>query len=189
MATVSPASMETLGDWADYEDDYQDETEIISTEGCFACQMNGGSRRGKNRKGRSRRSSPVEEFLKAIETRNEDKSEGSLVRLELEVTPGQTRHRRKLVRVQPNRIDLSKELDYQVYGDPSGLVSVSRKSTTGVWGIYFRQRVQQPQHFRFRVEGHRRKGPLATHSQDLIILMDIHVTEERKKRHKQKPAV
>ena len=144
-----------------------------------------------------------------------------MVRLELEVTPGQTRHRRKLVRVQPNRIDLSKELDYQVhkgsrmilglvgqearivthmappspsscsqvYGDPSGLVSVSRKSTTGVWGIYFRQRVQQPQHFRFRVEGHRRKGPLATHSLDLIILMDVHVTEERKKRHKQKPAV
>ena len=97
--------------------------------------MNGGSRRRKNRwvmkkiwladelcntsrKGRNRRSSPVEEFLKAIETRNEDKSEGSLVRLELEVTPEQTRHRRKLVRVQPNRIDLSKELDYQVHKGP-----------------------------------------------------------------------
>ena len=34
-----------LSRWSGEEDDYEDEPELLSTEGCFACQMNGGTRR------------------------------------------------------------------------------------------------------------------------------------------------
>ena len=111
----------------------QDDSDIISTEGCFSCQMNGGGgrRRGRYvrhwesilqcnhlvRKGRSKRSSPVEAFLNAIRVQENKrgKEEKKVVRLGLELTSGQTRHRKRVVRLQPSREDLRHEVDYEVW--------------------------------------------------------------------------
>ena len=135
-----------LSRWSDEEDDYEDEPELISTEGCFACQMNGGTRRRAGRwilfihsrntliceltlitvrrRGRSKRST-VDAFLEAItgeereekvEAKTDMKADhdGKVVQLDLRLTPRQTRHRRKVVRIQPATTYMQHDVDYKV---------------------------------------------------------------------------
>ena len=66
----------------------------------------------------------------------------------------------------------------KVLEDPSGLLSVSRHGKRGVWGLFFRRRVdddETPRTFVLKVEGRRRKGPKASQADNLTIHMHISV--------------
>ena len=75
------------------------------------------------RRGRSKRSA-VDAFLEAItgeeiEEKAEEKGgmkadDGKVVRLDLRLTPRQTRHRRRVVRIQPATTYLQHDVDYKV---------------------------------------------------------------------------
>ena len=66
--------------------------------------------------------------------------------------------------------------NFQVTEDPSGLLSVSRRGKEpGVWGIFFRRRVDQPKAFVLKVEGRRKKGPTVSEEDNLTIHMHINV--------------
>ena len=75
------------------------------------------------RRGRSKRSA-VDAFLEAITgEEREEKAEakgsmkaddGEVVRLDLRLTPRQTRHRRRVVRIQPATTYLQHDVDYKV---------------------------------------------------------------------------
>ena len=63
----------------------------------------------------------------------------------------------------------------KVTEDPSGLLSVSRRGKQGVWGLFFRRRVNQAKAFVLKVEGRRKKGPTASQEDNLTIHMHINV--------------
>ena len=63
----------------------------------------------------------------------------------------------------------------KVSEDPSGLLSVSRRGKQGVWGLFFRQRVDQARAFVLKVEGRRKKGPQASQEDNLTLYMHINV--------------
>ena len=77
------------------------------------------------RRGRSKRSA-VETFLEAIKGQEKEENagaiakagkeadEGKVVRLHLRLTPRQTRHRRRVVRMQPAITYLQHDVDYKV---------------------------------------------------------------------------
>ena len=77
------------------------------------------------RRGRSKRSA-VETFLEAIKGREKEENaeantkagmkadEGKVVRLDLRLTPRQTRHRRRVIRIQPATTYLQHDVDYKV---------------------------------------------------------------------------
>ena len=163
----------------------------------------------------------MDAFLEAItgedrEEKVEEKGgmkvdDGKVVRLDLRLTPRQTRHRRRVVRIQPATTYLQHDVDYkvktrlmimitcqhvndnscdddtgsdvlcqllanfQVSEDPSGLLSVSRRGKQGVWGLFFRRRVDEAKTFVLRVEGRRKKGPQASQEDNLTLFMHINV--------------
>ena len=73
------------------------------------------------RRGRSKRSA-VETFLAAIKEQEEiantksvmKADDGKVVRLDLRLTPRQTRHRRRVMRIQPATTYLQHDVDYKV---------------------------------------------------------------------------
>ena len=77
------------------------------------------------RRGRSKRSA-VETFLEAIKGQEREEkaeaivkagmkaNEGKVVRMDLKLTPRQTRHRRRVVRIQPATTYLQHDVDYKV---------------------------------------------------------------------------
>ena len=193
VATVNPSSFNSLGSSWDYEEDYEEgKDDFVSTEGCFACQMNGGRRssgrrsRGqgrRRRRSRNRRSSNVlsskELFLEAVgvpDVTQEIAKLGNNITVQLVVTSDQTRNRRRLIKLQPARTDLMQSIIYQVVKDPSGSVEIKRKA--GVWGLYFRKRVAGPVSFNVWVLGQLKKGPTGRHSHDLHAVFRIKVTQK-----------
>ena len=60
--------------------------------------------------------------------------------------------------------------------DPSGLLTISRRKRSGVWAVFFRQRLEGPAKLEATVRGWRRKGKTASHGEDIEILLDITVT-------------
>ena len=192
VSTVNPSGFNSLHGDLDYDIEDEEEEEFISTEGCFSCQMNGFStrtskrrtstnRRGRkrHRRDRNRRSSDIlsrkEHFLETVGV-------GDLVSLRelsnnitvhLEVTQHQTRHRQTIVKLQPSRDDLTHSIDYNIVSDTSDLLSIRRKS--GVWTLFFKKRISQPQKFQARVLGQMRKGPDSNHAIDLHAVFKIEV--------------
>ena len=65
--------------------------------------------------------------------------------------------------------------DLKVSEDPSGLLSVSRRGKQGVWGLFFRRRVNHAKSFVLKVVGRRKKGPKASQEDNLTIHMNINV--------------
>ena len=73
------------------------------------------------RRGRSKRSA-VETFLEAIKGQereenaeaNTNTDKGKVVRLDLRLTPRQTRHRRRVMRIQPATTYMQHDVDYKV---------------------------------------------------------------------------
>ena len=64
----------------------------------------------------------------------------------------------------------------KVSEDSSGLLSVSRRGKQpGVWGIFFRRRVDRPKAFVLKVAGRRKKGPKDSQEDNLTIHMHINV--------------
>ena len=132
VATVNPSSYQALSrDWnfQDYEEGRDD---FISTEGCFSCQMNGGSRR-KSKRRRYKRSKK-EVFFNLIADKSALQHD---FKISLAVSAEQTKDRRRILMLQPSRLDLAKSVDYNLTEDPSGLLAIHRRD--GVWGLFFRQ--------------------------------------------------
>lgn len=174
VATVNPSSFNSLGNSWDYEEEYEEGNEdFISTEGCFACQMNGGSRSGgkrsrnqgrRRRRSRNRRSSEVQsskdfflETVGVLDTSKQIAQLGNNITVHMLLSVEQTKNRRRVVKLQPARNDLMQSLVYQIAKDPSGSMEIKRKS--GVWGLYFKKRVIEPMKFNVWVRGQLKKGP------------------------------
>ena len=192
VSTVNPSGFNSLHGDYDYDIE-EDEEEFISTEGCFSCQMNGfstrtskrrsnTSRRGRkrHRRARNKRSSDSlsskEHFLEAVGVSDlvTQRSLGNNVTVHLVVTKDQTRHRQTLVKFQPSRDDLSHSIDYTIVSDTSsGLLNIRRKA--GVWALFFKKRISQPQKFNANVVGQLRKGPTSPHDIDLHAVFKIEV--------------
>ena len=79
------------------------------------------------RRGRSKRSA-VDAFLEAIKGKSEEKEEaeekekeeaearaGKVVRMDLRLTGRQTRHRKKVVRIQPATTYMQHDVEYKVW--------------------------------------------------------------------------
>jgi hypothetical protein len=161
VATVNPSVYQALSrDW-DFNNDYEEGTDdFLSSEGCFACQMNGGSRSKKKRR-------PVARTRRSLGSPADDKKDDYLLppdmlvaasgvgnvssimpseklenfEIDLELRPDQTAHRRRVFKIQPATTDLVKSaVEYRIVRDPSGQLELKRKS--GVWGLFFLQRVE-----------------------------------------------
>ena len=195
MATVNPSSFNSLGNSWDYEEEYEEGNEdFISTEGCFACQMNGGRRsdgkRSRNqgrrrRRSRNRRSSEIQsskdfflETMGVLDTSKQIAQLGNNITVHMLLSVEQTKNRRRVVKLQPARNDLMQSLVYQIAKDPSGSMEIKRKS--GVWGLYFKKRVAEPMKFNVWVRGQLKKGPTANHDIDLHAVFRIEIVQRRK---------
>lgn len=162
VATVNPSSYQALArDW-DLEDGEEGTDDFISTEGCFSCQINGGSRGG-GRKGRkkqrSRRNanlSDKDKFFRLLSNQTTE-VEPHNYKINLNVTMEQTANRKRIVKLQPSRSDLIKSLDYRLIGDSSGQLILKRIS--GIWGLFFKKRVSDPQNFVAYIKGDPLRGP------------------------------
>lgn len=196
MATVNPSSFNSLGNSWDYEDEYEEGNEdFISTEGCFACQMNGGKRndggrRSRNqgrrrRRSRNRRSSEIQSskefFLQTVvvlDTSKQIAQLGNNITVHMLLSVEQTKNRRRVVKLQPARSDLMQSIVYQIAKDPSGSMEIKRKS--GVWGLYFKKRVTVPMNFNLWVRGQLKKGPTANHDIDLHAVFRIQIVQRKR---------
>ena len=170
----------------------------MSTEGCFSCQMNGfpgrsntrsrkssksHRRKSRKRRDRNRRSSVAgpqdnQLFLKAAEGLSEvssfeAKHFSNNITIHLKVTPKQTRHHLRIAKLQPSRNDLTHSIDYKIIRDPSNNLDIKREA--GIWGLYFKRRMQKPSKFSARIVGKLQKGPSANHQRDLHALFKIEV--------------
>ena len=196
VATVNPSVYQALSrdwDFSDYEEGTDD---FLSSEGCFACQMNGGSWSKKTtnnrRPSRSRRSvaSAVTSSLEIDQLSTEVSTEvGSLgnvsaptlrspenYEIDLELHPDQTAHRRRIFKIQPATSDLVKSVEYNIVRDSSsGQLELKRKS--GVWGLFFRRRVEEGGSglYSVLIRGHPVKGPSRPQSEVLNALVRIKV--------------
>ena len=94
------------------------------------------------------------------------------------VSVEQTKNRRRVVKVQPARNDLMKSIVYQIIKDPSGSMEIKRKA--GVWGLYFKKRVNEPMNFNVWVRGQLRKGPTTNHDVDLHAVFRIQIVQRKK---------
>lgn len=196
VATVNPSSFNRLGNSWDYDDQYEEgKDDFISTEGCFACQMNGGKRsssgrRSRNqgrrrRRSRNRRSSEMqsskEHFLETIGILDSSKKIallGNNITVQLMLTIEQTKNRRRVVKLQPARNDLMHSIVYDISKDPSKSLEIKRKA--GVWGLYFKKRVTEPTSFTVWVRGQLKKGPTANHDIDLHAVLRIQIVRRRR---------
>jgi hypothetical protein len=197
VATVNPSVYQALSrdwDFSDYEEGNDD---FLSSEGCFACQMNGNSRARKAQKrgrlSRSRRSvtSTDRSALAGAQLTVEgvvvvEPEAGGLANIsgpahgpanyeiELELQPDQTAHRRRIFRIQPATSELVKSVDYSLVRDSSeGQLELKRKS--GVWGLFFRRRVEGAQEYSVLIRGRPVKGPSRSDTEVLNALVRIAV--------------
>ena len=140
-------------------DDYDEGTDdFISTEGCFACQLNGRARRGR-RKGRRRRykrniMNQKEAFLDVVSGKE---GGNHRFKLQLVVNKEQTRNRQRILKLQPARTDLSKSVKYKLVSDDSGQLQIKR--IAGIWGLFFKKRIAAPQNILAHIYGDPLKGP------------------------------
>ena len=136
--------------------------DFISTEGCFACQLNGGSK-PRSRKGRRRRhrrdtnSTVKDEFFALLSEPNLISPEIHNVRIDLKLKKEQTENRKRVLRLQPSRSDLVKTVNYLIVEDKSGELELKRKS--GIWGLFFKNRVKNHGNYKLLIQGDPRKGP------------------------------
>ena len=155
VATVNPSSYQALSrDW-NFEDYDEGRDDFISTEGCFSCQINGGSRR-RNKRKRYRRSTsgtPKEIFFNLIANSSAVEHD---FKINLELSQEQTAHRNRILQLQPSRLDLAKSVDYTLLEDPSGLLDIQRKD--GVWGLFFKHTTNQTNILAL-IKGDTQKGP------------------------------
>ena len=162
VATVNPSSFHALArDW-DLEDYEEGKDDFISAEGCFSCQMNGGSRPRKRprRRRRPRRSatdapppatfSRKQSFSDLISPRSEGVGNFGLA---LEVRRDQTRNRQRLMRLQPSRLDLARSLRYSLVNDTSGKLVLRHVDSSGIWELFFKTRVDTPQDIEALISG------------------------------------
>ncbi len=184
VATVNPSVYQALSrdwDFSDYEEGNDD---FLSTEGCFACQMNGGSRstrKGNKLRpgGRSRRSVVAAPDVTSSNQLIMDKvtvtaeTDGALdnvtdatlpaeknYEIDLDLRPDQTAHRRRVFSIQPATSDLVKTVQYRIVRDTSGgQLDLKRKSGDGVWGLFFRRPVKREGQFSVLIRGWPAKGP------------------------------
>jgi hypothetical protein len=193
VATVNPSVYQALSrdwDFSDYEEGNDD---FLSSEGCFACQLNGGGSRSskkgsKRRTARSRRSVDVDggETDKLMVDMAALGGNVSLAapsgdeknyEIDLDLRPDQTAHRRRFFKIQAATSDLVKSVEYRIVSDPSGQLQLQRKS--GVWGLFFREGVEGEgagtQHFPVLIRGQARKGPKHSRGEVLNALVRINV--------------
>ncbi len=192
VATVNPSVYQALSrdwDFSDYEEGTDD---FLSSEGCFACQLNGGggrsSKKGsKRRTARSRRSVHIDggetvmidmaglggNVSLAAPSGDEKNYE-----IDLDLRPDQTSHRRRFFKIQAATSDLVKSVEYRIVSDPSGQLQLQRKS--GVWGLFFREGVGEGEgavtrHFPVLIRGQAHKGPKHSRREVLNALVRINV--------------
>jgi hypothetical protein len=193
VATVNPSVYQALSrdwDFSDYEEGTDD---FLSSEGCFACQLNGGggrsSKKGsKRRTARSRRSVNVDggetdKLLVDIAALGGNVSlaapsgDEKNYEIDLDLRPDQTAHRRRFFRIQAATSDLVKSVEYRIVSDSSGQLQLQRKS--GVWGLFFRERVEGEgagtRHFHVLIRGQAHKGPKHSRGEVLNALVRINV--------------
>ena len=194
VSTVNPSGFSSLSSTWDYEEE-EEEEEIISTEGCFSCQINGfpgrknkkshrrhssrQGRRRRNRRSRNKRSSPHltyrENMLQAAGVEGVEGVHFSKnISVHLMLDREQTRNRQRVVKLQPAREDLGHSLVYSIVEDPTGVLAIKRKA--GIWGLFFRKRISQPMVFHVRVKGELKKGPTSNHNFDLHALFKIEIS-------------
>jgi len=157
VATVNPSSYQALSRNWDL-DDYEEGTDdFISTEGCFSCQMNGGSRKKKSRRRRRQRRgtemSDMDQFLDLVSSKEPPHD----FKINMKVRKEQTRNRQRILRIQPSRSDLVKYLQYNLIEDPSGQLALNRRA--GVWELFFKKRVDQPQNITVLIKGDPQEEP------------------------------
>ena len=194
VSTVNPSGFSSTWEFEDEEE----EEEYVSTEGCFSCQMNGfpgrsstrsrkssktHRRKSRKRRDRNRRSSNVglsgKELFSEAEgelselSSFEAKHFSNNITVHLRVSEEQTRHHLRIAKLQPSRNDLSHSIDYKIISDPSDNLDIKRKA--GIWGLYFKRRVQKPSRITARIVGKLQKGPSANHQRDLHALFKIEV--------------
>jgi len=160
VATVNPSSYQALArDW-DFQDMDEGSDDFISTEGCFACQLNGGSkpqrRKGRRRHRRDSNSTVKDEFFDLFSEPN-SLTKVHNVRIDLSVQREQTENRKRVLRLQPSRSDLVNTLNIVIVEDRSGELELKRRS--GIWGLFFKNRVKTPGNYMVRIQGDPRKGP------------------------------
>ncbi len=193
VATVNPSVYLALSrdwDFSDYEEGTDD---FLSSEGCFACQLNGGSRSSK--KGSKRRTNARSRRSVAVDDGKTDKlmvdtaalggnvslaapsGDEKNYEIDLDLRPHQTAHRRRFFKIQAATSDLVKSVEYRIVSDPSGQLQLQRKS--GVWGLFFREGVGEEgagtRHFPVLIRGQARKGPKHSRGEVLNALVRINV--------------
>ena len=108
MSTTSPASYSASLEAEAWDYEAEDE-ELLSTEGCFSCQMNGPARarqpraRNKSHRRRRTRRSRDRRSLAAAEAEAGVAGPGTNITVDLVLTPAQTRHRLMVARLLPAR--------------------------------------------------------------------------------------
>ena len=115
MSTTSPASYSASLE-AEAWDYAEEDEELLSTEGCFSCQMNAPPRarqpRARNKSHRRRRTqrSRDRRSLAAAEAAAEAgvAELGTSITVDLVLTPAQTRHRHMVARLLPARLSFKR---------------------------------------------------------------------------------
>ena len=110
VSTTSPASYSASLEAEAWDYAEEDEEELLSTEGCFSCQMNAPPRarlpRARNKAHRRRRTqrSRDRRSLAAAEAEAGVAELGTNITVDLVLTPAQTRHRHMVARLLPARL-------------------------------------------------------------------------------------
>ena len=115
VSTTSPASYSASLE-AEAWDYAEEDEELLSTEGCFSCQMNAPPRarqpRTRNKSHRRRRTqrSRDRRSLAAAEAEAESgvAELGTSITVDLVLTPAQTRHRHMVARLLPARLSFKR---------------------------------------------------------------------------------
>ena len=113
MSTTSPASYSASLE-AEAWDYAEEDEELLSTEGCFSCQMNAPPRarqpRPRNKSHRRRRTqrSRDRRSLAAAEDEAGVAELGTSITVDLVLTPAQTRHRHMVARLLPARLSFKR---------------------------------------------------------------------------------
>ncbi|KAF7284743.1 hypothetical protein GWI33_021612 [Rhynchophorus ferrugineus] len=156
LSTVTPAlASYDIGDVPTYPIDERygsaSNDKLITTEGCFSCQVNGRHRRDSRRHqlNRSTLNDTIEHLFKRHLTKRRTRRHHPTDELNLKITLEQTKHRIRILKMQPS---VKKPMVYEIVkGNEHNKFQLVNKH--GIWALHFKRRLKKPEEFSLLIHG------------------------------------
>ncbi|XP_050313522.1 fibrillin-2-like [Anthonomus grandis grandis] len=152
LSTVTPSlASYDIGDVPTYPIDERyasgQKDKLITTEGCFSCQLNGRHRRDSNSSSISDTVSRLFKIKRSAKRRTRRHHHGEEV--DLTISMAQTRHRTRIVKIQPS---VKIPMVYTIAkGNEQNKFELVNKH--GVWALHFKRRLKKPANFDLLIHG------------------------------------